>query len=110
MPRPVVLKLLYVSYLILFNNWTKVEKKEEKFLKHLKPVFNTKNSNGEADGLVKRLISFKPQDFKLTEAKKKVIESLANSADMKKINFKSIHDSLTHFENLIHDVLKMETV
>lgn len=33
-----------------------------------------------------------------------------NSVDMKKINFKSIHDSLSHFENMIHQVLKLESI
>ena len=109
-PRPVVLKLLYVSYLILYNGWRNVEQKEEKYLKHLKSVFNTKNANGVEDGLVKRLINFKNSNYKLTEANKKLIEDLMNSADMKKINFKSIHDSLSHFENLIQEALKCETV
>jgi len=70
-PRPVVLKLLFATYIILYPfkpSFTQIAESadSDQIVKYLKDVFNSKCASGENDGLVKRMISFDASSFKPT--------------------------------------------
>lgn len=103
-PRPVVLKLLYACALAVYDN-VKANYEDEKAIQTIKVVFNSKNASGIEDGLVKRIINFDSSKFVISKNKHNQIKHLLDEIDLKKTNFKSIHDYLIFFQQFIKDIL-----
>lgn len=96
-PRPVVSRLLYASYIIHYGYKPVKVADTEKMTQIIRTVFNSKNASGAEDGLYLRVKLFDISKYALTDMVLSALKELMDEKDLKKINFKSIHDYLPLF-------------